>query len=407
MSKVASALCATLVCVAACTAVPAAPPPVVIGLLSDATESAMVSGGEAIRGAELAVDIVNYASIPGTLPVTMASGPGRLGGAKLVLATADSQGDAAAAVKRAGELISAQHAVALVSADSAEVAAATASEMQRWRRPLLDAVNSADYLSELGLDWYFRLGPSDRSMAESAVAIVLGRAASRKGIRAEVVTEPGGDAAVGRTLLTEMADRAGVKVSATEATNASGPEDRLAVDPATTAVLAWAHTTGAALAILRALGTEPGGPPLLGLGAGFRQLTGPPAGAPLTLRPMAWSAELAARVPVARAVMGMYQKRFGVPMTEVAAMTFTAVLALAVAIDRAGSVDPAAIRAALRQTSLSATHMVVPWNGVRFAADGQNSLAAPVVEAWDGARFAVVSPPELAAQPLPWPGTQQ
>jgi branched-chain amino acid transport system substrate-binding protein len=45
--------------------------------------------------------------------------------------------------------------------------------------------------------------------------------------------------------------------------------------------------------------------------------------------------------------------------------------------------------------------MIMPWNGVRFNSEGQNQLAAGVVEGWDDG-FRVVYPRELAAGPMVW-----
>jgi hypothetical protein len=51
--------------------------------------------------------------------------------------------------------------------------------------------------------------------------------------------------------------------------------------------------------------------------------------------------------------------------------------------------------------------MIMPWDGVRFASDGHNSLAAPALEAWDGSTFRLVYPAELATERLRWPGEKQ
>ena len=89
-------------------------------------------------------------------------------------------------------------------------------------------------------------------------------------------------------------------------------------------------------------------------------------------------------------------------MTAAAATSFTATMAAAQAIDAAGTLDPIATRGALRRLSILATQMVMPWNGLRFDANGQNELAAGVIEGWAGGRFRVVYPRELAAGPMIW-----
>lgn len=388
---------------AACTNVPPDRPRLVIGVLTTTYGEGAARDSSTEHGAELAIEIVNNAheSIP--MPLAAGRGLPRLGGAMLALATADSEGRAELAVKRAGELASDRHALGVVLADSAEVAAATASEMQRLRTPLLDAGSSADYLTELGLDWYFRIGPSDRALAETSLTLIRRYAAAGAANPIAAVIEPGGEGAAGSALLSELAGREDRKIATVEWTQTNLDSGVFtARTNGAPAILAWAHSTAGATAITRAL-TTGAAAPLIGLGSGFRRLAQPPSGAPLILRPVAWSPELAQRTPVAQAIAQLYQQRFGTPMNGAAAAGFTAVYALAVAINDAGSRDPAAVRAALRQNSLLPTQMIMPWNGIRFTADGTNSLAAPVVEAWDGEGFRVVYPAELATRPLPWP----
>jgi branched-chain amino acid transport system substrate-binding protein len=153
--------------------------------------------------------------------------------------------------------------------------------------------------------------------------------------------------------------------------------------------------------------------PLLGLGPGFLAVDAPSAGddaSPATavvLRAAPWSADFAARNPAGLAVAEFYRRRFGTNMSSAAASAFTATLTLAVAIDTAASADSARIRAALRQIWLPATAVIMPWNGVRFDASGQNQLAAAVIEARLAGGYRVVFPRELASRPVLWTGEQQ
>jgi branched-chain amino acid transport system substrate-binding protein len=120
----------------------------------------------------------------------------------------------------------------------------------------------------------------------------------------------------------------------------------------------------------------------------------------------AWSREIAGRNPVAKPVMELYEDQFGQPMTQVAAGSFTAVLVLAEAVNRAGSADPQRIRAALLNMDVPGRELITPWSGVRFdTAPHQNTAAAGVVEQRIGGQFRVVFPDELAqdASAAVWP----
>jgi branched-chain amino acid transport system substrate-binding protein len=301
-------------------------------------------------------------------------------------------------------MVTLQQAVGVIVADSPQVAAAAASEMQRLRVPLLDASSTADYLTELGLDWYFRTGPSDRLLTEGAFAM-LRRHLPPTASRVALVLEPGGDSATGASAVRQAAERSASSVVFEQEWQGESATPSLAAGLSQSraeAVVAWAHTAAGAAAIARA-SADATSRPVVGLGKGFRLLTQPPATGEVMLRSVVWSAEFAQRNPAAQAVTQLYQQRFGHAMSDAAASAFTAVIALAVAVDASGSHDTAAIRSALRQESLPPTQMIMPWNGVQFAADGHNSRAAGTIEMWENNAYRVVFPAELASLPLRWP----
>ena len=393
-------LSAVAAAAAGCTVPEPAPPSIVVGVLSATAGAGATANDDAARGAQLAIEVVNDNHT--SLPVPLGPGIGLPGlrGARLTLVSADTKGQTDVATKQANEFVTVRHAAGVVIADSAAVAMTAASEMQRLRAPLLDATNTADYLTELGMDWYFRAAPGDRSMVESAFAVLRRHNVTK----IAVVTEPAGDSAAGVTQIQAIAAGAGVQIwhqqdTAKETLDLAAGEVQ--------AVVVWAHTAGGAATARKMVSAVPGDPPIMGLGKGFRDLAEPAGASPMVLRTVLWSADQAGRSPAAKAVAELYQKRFGPQMTGVAAATFTAVIALAAAIDAGGSSDPAAIRAALRRTALPPTQMIMPWDGVRFASDGHNSLAASALEAWDGNTFRLVYPAELATERLRWPGERQ
>jgi branched-chain amino acid transport system substrate-binding protein len=396
--------------VAACGArAPIQPGPTwVIGFLVSGEGPDAATGDDAIRGARLAIDLVNK-SYP-DVPLPLADGEGLRGGVTLRLVTADAKGHATEAPTRMDELVSKDGAVAVIAADSADAVAAAGSEAQRLSVPLLDATSTADYLTELGLDWYFRTGPTDRVMTEMAFALLQRHLGSSRRANVAILAEPGSRGAAGRVRVRELADRAGYAVVAQVdlARTPGGRAEQAAVlsKTACDAVLAVAGDRDAVSDIsdLTTRLTRPA--PLVGIGPAFEAFrAGDLVGSgPAVLRTASWSAEFARRSPAARPVADMYSRRYGDPMTSDAATGFTAALALAEAIDAAGSAQPAAIRAALRKMSAPATQLIVPWNGIRFDANGQNQLAAAVIEGLDGSRFRVTYPPELAVGASIWSG---
>jgi branched-chain amino acid transport system substrate-binding protein len=150
---------------------------------------------------------------------------------------------------------------------------------------------------------------------------------------------------------------------------------------------------------------------IFALGAGFQQ---PPAvqavaqeGAGL-LDSTSWSREAAVKDQAARAVVTAYEERYHAQMSDVAAGTFTAVVTLATAVDRARSVDAGRVRAALLNLNIPGRNTIMPWNGVRFdPTTHQNTRANGVVEQFLlGGKSRVIFPRELGGQAeAVWPIT--
>jgi branched-chain amino acid transport system substrate-binding protein len=373
-----------------------------IALLTALTGGYAQSGMEAVRGAQLAVALVNEARPDLPLPLAATAGLPGLGGAVLRLITADTGGAPEGASTQAEDLVTSSQAVAAVVADSPEVAASVARQGQRLRIPVADAFSTADYLTEQGLSWYFRIGPTDRLLAETAFALLARQLSPPR--RLALVVETGGHLAAEQALVADLANRLGYAIVATiEAapgnTNADVIADQLNIGQPG-AVVALVDTARADALVDVVTGRFPA-LPVIGLGRGVASIT-PSSRPQVLLRTTAWSADLAGATPAGGAVMQWYADRFGSPMTAAAASAFTATLLLAQAIDAAGTRDPASIRAALRQVWLSALQTIMPWNGIRFADNGQNPLAAGIVEGWTGTTFQVMYPRELSTSPMIW-----
>lgn len=388
---------------AGCGDLSASDPPdrtVTLGVLL--AEEGVSPGVDARQGAQLAVDLINGTHPDLELPLAEHAGLPGLDGATLALAVAGTGGDPAAAEAAMADLLDAG-AVAVVASDRAEVVEIAGAYASRQEVPLVDGVSSAGFLLDIGLEWYFRTAPADRTLIDSLLGYLRGPSGVvGPSSPLTVLTPADGRGADVAALIADQAAAAGMKVTDPVAVGdtvtadlaARAPQVLVAVapDPADgpallTAIEDWLAVIAAQPAIY------PAPPVVAGLGAGFAGAAGAPAG---LLYASAYSPELAARQPLAAAVATRYQERFDTPMSEPAAMAFTATLTLAMALDAAGDTAAPAVRAALRQLSVPATRMIVPWTGIQFGENGQNELAAAVVTRTDEAGAEVVFPPELA-----------
>ena len=78
-------------------------------------------------------------------------------------------------------------------------------------------------------------------------------------------------------------------------------------------------------------------------------------------------------------------------------------MALADAINRAGSTDPEKIRKALTETNIPSDKLIVPWRGIRFGADGQNELVRGILMQVQNGKYCTVYPFDLASCELVYP----
>jgi branched-chain amino acid transport system substrate-binding protein len=379
---------------------PSAPSEVRIGLLGSLSGPGRGTGQEAARGAQLAALVVNQAdSLP--IPLAASAGLPGLGGARIRILQADTGADPDKATTQATRLVAEQHVAGLVSADAAAVAAVASERTERIGVPFLSSIASANFLTERGLDWYFRVTPTDQFVAEAVLARVAQTGAgtvNRFGI-VRAGDEASNDAA---NAVKALAIESGDQVVA-DAAFAPGSDPGRAVaevrGAGAQAVIAVASQPGDAGSLLTA-GAVGGTQPLsLAIGAGFTQQTVQQAGSPDTkvLHGTVWSQDFAKRNLAASALADLYQQRFHASMTEAAAETFTAVMTLAQAVDSARSVDAQAIRTALLGLNVPGRDTTMPWGGVRFDQTGQNVEATGLVEEVSRDAARVVFPPELAA----------
>jgi branched-chain amino acid transport system substrate-binding protein len=386
----------------------ARPTTVAVGVLAQMTGPDSIEGHEAVQGAELAVEIVN--DVYPDLSLPLARQAGVAGGIKLALAAADTTelapGVTTLAEQRAADLVQNRHAIGVIGVGSAAEIAAESQQTEHFQVPFIDASSSAQYLTDFGLDWYFRTGPDDRHLVQALVALLHAEHGLAKGRRIGVLEGAPELTADVATTLAEMARADGFDIGEVVAmepgrSGAELADKTLAGRPDAVVAIVTNHQeaekAGAAAQRMR------GSTPMIVLGHGLAALSDDSADRGI-LRTSAWSTDFARRNPAAQGVAQAYERRFGEKMTEAAANAFTAVLTLAMAIDAAGVPDPARVRGALRQIQLPGTQTIMPWGGIRFDSNGQNVLAAGVVEQRGASGFQVVYPRELASADVAWSG---
>ena len=83
----------------------------------------------------------------------------------------------------------------------------------------------------------------------------------------------------------------------------------------------------------------------------------------------------------------MYKQRHGKDFYDNPARSFTGMMTLLDAINRAGSTDPRAIRKALVATSIPGDQLVMTWDGIKFDETGQNVHVKGIIIQLQGGKW--------------------
>jgi branched-chain amino acid transport system substrate-binding protein len=377
--------------------------------LSGANASA---GVDVLHGAELAVDIINKSYPDIELPLAAEEGLPGMDGAKIELVSADTAGEPEKGASEVDRLVTSENVLVVTGAYQSAVTLTASERAERLAVPFVNGASSAVGLTERGLQWFFRTGPNDETFGRGFFEFLEAqKAAGRKAQRAAIIHTNDEYGTDGAEITAELAQEYGVEIVADvkydpTTTDLTSQVQRLrASRPDVVFDLSYTNDAILLIKTMRRLGYFP--PALLAYGAGFADpafLEGVGNAADGSMTRAAWSLELAQERPATKAVAEMFEERFGQPMTENSARSFTAVMTIAQAIDQAGSEEPQAIKAALEQIDIPAEDTIMPWDGIRFDPETrQNTLAKGVIEQLVDGEYKVVFPEEVASTEAVWP----
>lgn len=390
------------------------PAEVRIGLLAPQSGPNRGAGIEAKRGAALAADVINGVNLNVPLPLAEDSGLVNLGNARVRIVDADTKGDTQVAANETTRLAADERVVGLVGAYDPEVTLTASQRAERIPIPFVNGDTSVSFLTERGLDWFFRTGPSVRTAGEAFFSLLKRQELAGAKVGRLVVLhsedKTGNDAA---TVIESLAEEGGFEMIQKSYPPGTADLGRVvdSVRSAQPDVVFVAPSPQTVPGLIQAFAQRSYKPDaVMAFGSGFidAELLKRAGSAVSGLcREGAWSLELAERNEAARAVTSLYRRKYNKQMTEAAASTFTAVLTLAQAVNDAGSTDARQVRTALLGLDVPGEETIMPWEGIRFDETHQNERAASVVEQFVGGAFRVVFPVDTAARgkQFVWPAS--
>ncbi len=372
------------------------------------------SAGTALRDAvEIGAEIVNNPHPElAALPLAATSGLPGLGGRKVEPVFADHQGNPATAQNQALRLITQDKVVAMVGAYQSSATLTASAVAERYGIPYVAGEASAPSLTVRGFKWFFRPTPIGTDFGAAYADFLSGLAAKGRTVKSVAMvnenTEYGtstGDA------ISKALDAKGLKPALRIAYSANSSDvsaQVLQLKQANPDVVIFVSYTSDSILFMKTMKSLDWKPPvLIGDDSGFSDTAFIAAVGDLAEGAVNRSSyDIGKPGTVPFLVNEIYKKKAGHDLDDTSARGLQGFLVLCEAINRAASTEPAKIQAALRATDLKADQLMIGYDGVKFAEDGQNERAATLLVQLRHRAYVPVWPDKSAVSPaeLPFKG---
>jgi branched-chain amino acid transport system substrate-binding protein len=368
-----------------------------IGVLYPLSGAAATIGRDLQRAAELtAAELVNKKNPDVDILMAKWGGIPGLGGAKLKLIFADHRGEPDRGADLAKRLILDDKVVGLMGAYHSSVTKTVSATAERYGIPMINDSSTSPELTRRGLKWFWRTTPHDeyftKDLFELLKGLTEGKVKGAKTIPKEQIknlayacenTEWG--ASVGKTI-EAFAKEYGFNIVKGILYDAKSPDltaEAQALIAAKPDCMLFASYLSDSILMIRTLKGMKASPRFFwGQDAGFEMADFPKTLGPDTngiLTRTVFIAKLAKVKKVAGQVNELYKKKYGDDLTGATGRSVVGVQTWAYVLDRAKSTDPKAIQKACNEINIPGDELVMPWDGVRFDATGQNVLGKGLI----------------------------
>lgn len=384
-----------------------------IGVVYPFTGPNAATGQDLKAGVELAAEIINGTFTLG-LPLAQEKGLPSHDNVELEIIFRDSQSDPQAAGEQVEQLVNKEQVAALMGCYSSTVTAAASERAEMMRIPFLNATSTSPILTERDFEWFFRTTPNDRMFAENFFAFLK-----------DLSQRP--DVNVPKRLILIYENRLwGTSVARVERKQALKHGYRIVAEVpydsrkkdftehvsliknSLPVIILQASYASDAVRFMQAYKAQQVNPDaILAMNAGFisphfLQTLGSD-GEYIFSRDV-WALDLASKKPLVKRVNDLFIERYAQKMTGNSARSFTGLITLAAAIDRAESLQPESIRRGLSEIHLKGEKLIMPWDGICFDSEsGQNVLGRGIIVQVQGDEYVTVWPWDLASKTVIWP----
>ncbi len=376
--------------------------PAKVGVLLPLSGNAAAAGQAAKAAVELAVEIAgtSHPELRGLAGVNAA---------QIDAVYADHRGDPSQAQSDALRLITKEKVSALLGAYQSSCTFAATAIAERYGIPFVVGDSVASDITGRGFKMIFRLTPVASNFADTYMRFFVDMRSLGIEVRSLAIVNENTDygTSVGDSL--EAAAKTYGFAVATRIPYSAGAADVTpqvlqlkAKRPDTVVCISYSADSILYMKTLKKVGYLP--PMIIGDDSGFSDPSFIPAVGSIAQGVMnrsAWS--IGKLNSNTYEINQMYRAKTGRDLDDTSARDMEAMLALADAIGRAGSDQPAKIQASLRATNLRPDQLMIGYRGVRFDSTGQNELASTYLTQLQGNDYRAVWPRSSAVTALQWP----
>jgi len=383
-----------------------------IGVLYPLTGPVAQVGKDAVAAVKTAMDIINN-SHDIDMPLAKDKGLSGLGGAKISIVVGDHGGKPDIGIGETEKMLNSDKVHAMFGAYYSSVTGAASQVSERAGIPWVNGESTSPKLTTRGFKYFFRVTPHDGEFTQLMFEFMndFNKKNGGKLKTLGIIHEDtlwGADS--GGTQV-KMAKKQGYevveKISYKAKTTTLNSEVQRLKAKNPDVLLPSSYTSDAFLFLNTAKELDYNPKLLLAQNAGytdpkFIETMGSKAEGVITRSP--FNTDLADSIPLIGKVNALFKTHSGGrDLSDVPARAFTGFMALANAINNAGSTDPKAIQKALQSLDMSADSLIVPYRGVKFGKDGQNEKTRGILMQVQNGKYCTVYPFELAACKLQYP----
>ena len=381
-----------------------------IGILFPLTGNAAAAGQASKAALEVAADIVNNAHPElANIPLAKDAGLPGLGGAKLDLTFIDHQGNPSVAQQQALRLCTQDKVHVLFGAYQSSCTFTATPVAERYGIPFVVGDSAALNITGRGFKWVFRVTPIATDYAATYMRFIDDMKKAGHKIGSIAIVNENTDYGTSVAEAIEAAAKqnnvpVAIRISYSASTTDVSAQVLQLKEKQADVVIFISYTADSILYIKTMKNLDYLPPMVLGDDSGFSDPSFVPAIADIgqgLMNRSAW--DIGKPGSTTFKINEMYKAKTGRDLDDTSGRNMQGFLAMAEAVNRAGSTDPAKLQAALKATDLKPEQLMMGYRGVKYDETGQNILASTYLIQLKANQYELVWPQSAAQAKLEWP----